>query len=63
MTLCRNCDTTYSALSLDCPWCDRRREELLERLQVDGEAVGLEVVSGWALHGRAETPQRCWEVQ
>ena len=61
--LCKNCDTTYSDYARLCPWCDRRREELLERLEVDREATGFEVVSGWALHGLVETPERCWEVR
>ena len=63
MSRCANCDELYPDLACLCPWCDRRREELLERLEVDKRATGFEVVSGWALHGIAETPKRCWEVR
>jgi len=62
MPECGNCGTKYSALDDHCPWCQFRREELLERLELDTEAVSLAVVSGWAVNGPVETPERRWRV-
>lgn len=59
--ICENCIQTYSDFDY-CPWCERRREELLERLRPDEGVVGYSTVAGWALVGFKETPERCWRV-
>ena len=62
MPVCKNCDTPYSNDDGCCRWCERRREELLERLGVDAKATGFETIASWAMFGKIEAPERCWRV-
>jgi uncharacterized OB-fold protein len=57
---CRDCGTIHYAPT--CRFCERLREELLERLEVDTEAVSLAVVAGWAVQGIEPPLERCWRV-
>lgn len=59
MPLCPNCDTSYYRY---CLACESRREELLERLQVNDHAATLAEIASMALHGVEPTRKRAWRV-
>jgi len=60
MSLCKNCDNEYADT---CPWCEYRREELLERLRPDRGVMELPELAAMAMFGEREIPRRCWEVK
>ena len=61
-TECRSCGTAYSDYAPCCRFCERLREELLERLEPDEGVASLAVIASRAVNGPVETPERRWRV-
>lgn len=59
MPPCPNCNTFYYFY---CLACESRREELLERLQVNDHAATLAEIASMALHGIEPTREALWKI-
>lgn len=60
MTACSNCGTVH--YNSYCRFCEKLREDLLERLQEDDGAATLAEIASMALHGAEMTRERVWRV-